>query len=435
MKNIIFYLIAISTIMMMLTGCGINGKNDEEKVDDAVRLNDIKSVCEDVLVEVEEIDGISRLFYYDYKTEKEIYACSQANCNHSVANYISGKINCNAIIEGEVKYPFVYNGSLYYIICENGTSVIWKSNTDGTNKEEVITLEFELDAGCICAEKDGMLYLASHEVIDKEIDTNKYEQCGGKSEVYEINIIDRTTKQLTNFGLKAEAYCKGIYYFDGKLFIQYYCREKTYQEAGFKDVDHFLLWMESDDFSYAKQIEMLGEKQKYYIYDFSSNKAELFDIDFETNFAPYKGIEDMDGVYYLLCYKEDIVYYLDAVVGNYSIFSYNTKTKERKEIISSFKIVEKYIKGKIYITAMDMDESTKGELIPSVDINKEPRYYIYDVARDELVEQNYGKKGKIYYAIDRNDNGLLMYEVNYDLMLDFIDEHNIKEIEAGKIKE
>lgn len=52
-----------------------------------------------------------------------------------------------------------------------------------------------------------------------------------------------------------------------------------------------MVWMESDKFSYAEQIERLDEKKEYYTYDFETKKTEKFDIDFESNFEPYKGIK------------------------------------------------------------------------------------------------------------------------------------------------
>ena len=43
---------------------------------------------------------------------------------------------------------------------------------------------------------------------------------------------------------------------------------------------------------------------------------------------------------------------------------------------------------------MDMNEKTKKELVPSVDFNKEPKYYIYDVSKDKMTRQSYGEKEK-----------------------------------------
>lgn len=82
---------------------------------------------------------------------------------------------------------------------------------------------------------------------------------------------------------------------------------------------------------------------------------------------------------------------------------------------------------------MDMNEKTKKELVPSVDFNKEPKYYIYDVSKDKMTRQSYGEKGKIFYAIDLNPKGLLMYDISFNEAYDSIDEHSIAQISNNKI--
>lgn len=95
-----------------------------------------------------------------------------------------------------------------------------------------------------------------------------------------------------------------------------------------------MVWMESDKFSYGEEIKRLQEKKEYYTYDLENKKTEKLDIGFESNFKPYKGIKNMDGAYWLLCYSNDTVYYLDAVVGKYNIYSYNIKTKNERRFLA-----------------------------------------------------------------------------------------------------
>ena len=102
------------------------------------------------MVESEEQDDYSRLYYYDYESESQVYACSQANCNHDIGDFKSDKINCNAIIEGKAKYPFIYNRRLYYFVGVGDTYTLWSSKTDGTDKKEVNELgNFTTDIGAI----------------------------------------------------------------------------------------------------------------------------------------------------------------------------------------------------------------------------------------------------------------------------------------------
>lgn len=431
MKRQILLSLPILMGVLIFTGCN---QDIESKKDETIVLKENKSVCNDIVVECEEQDECSRLYYYDYESEREVYACSQANCSHDIADFKSDRINCNAIIEGVVKYPFIYDKRLYYFLESGGIYALWSSKTDGTDKKKEKELDFQIYDGGTYVLHGDKVFLASYNVVFTEYDTNKQEQTGATSEVYEVNLANGKINKLTNLGEKADAYCSSVQYFDDKLFIRYDSRGKTYEEAGFKDVDHFLVWMESDKFSYAEQIRRLEEKNEYYTYDFVSKKTEKFDIEFESNFEPYKGIKNMDGAYWLLCYAKDTAYYLDAVVGKYNIYAYNMKTKKRKEIFSSFKNVELYYDGKIYITSMDMDASTEKELVPSVDLNKMPQYYVYDISENKMIEQDYGVKGKIFYPIDLNPKGLLVYEVPFDEGYNLIEEHAITQISNSNIK-
>ena len=104
MKKHLVIGIVILMGVFLLVGCGESKKS---KKDETIVLKENKSVCDDILVESEEQDDYSRLYYYDYESESQVYACSQANCNHDIGDFKSDKINCNAIIEGKAKYPFI----------------------------------------------------------------------------------------------------------------------------------------------------------------------------------------------------------------------------------------------------------------------------------------------------------------------------------------
>ncbi|WP_308609520.1 hypothetical protein [uncultured Eubacterium sp.] len=429
----------IFTILgMTILGClcftACNSSKVENKSDEVV-ITQNKSICDGIMVACENEDEYGKIFYYDYKSKKEIYACSQANCNHKVTSNKAGDIKCNAIIKGKVEYPFIYNERLYYIVNNNEKDYLWSSKTDGTDKKKEKEFKFPIFDNGEYVLKSGKMYIASKEDTFDKYDIDNRSGEGTKSDVYEINLKTNDIQKMTDFGEAADAYCESIQFFENKLFIKRYSRMKNYKEAGFKDVEHFLAWMESKDFSYKKQIGRLQEEKRFYTYDFNTKKVEKLDINFESNFEDYKGIEAMDGAYYLLCCKNNVVYYYDAVLGKNNIYSYDINKKQRKEIFSSFKNIQAYSNNKIYITSLDIDEKTKNELVPMADINKEPTYYIYDIDNQKLIRQNFGKGGVIYYPIDRNDDGLLVYETKFDAAYDSIDLHSVMEIPNKRIKE
>ena len=384
MKKYLVIGIVILMGVFLLVGCGESKKS---KKDEIIVLKENKSVCDDILVESEEQDDYSRLYYYDYESESQVYACSQANCNHDIGDFKSDKINCNAIIEGKAKYPFIYNRRLYYFVGVGDTYTLWSSKTDGTDKKEVNELEFPIYVGGEYVLHGDKLFVASYKPVMTEYGTNREEQTGADAEVYQINLSNGKVEKLTDFGNKADAYCSSVQLFDNKLFIRYDSREKTYKDAGFKDVDHFMVWMVSTIITQSGLSGSSGTTLPQEIIDKINN------------------------------------------VG----FWDNIKTKKRKEIFGSFKNVDLYYDGKIYITSMDMNEKTKKELVPSVDFNKEPKYYIYDVSKDKMTRQSYGEKGKIFYAIDLNPKGLLMYDISFNEAYDSIDEHSITQISNNKI--
>jgi hypothetical protein len=430
MRKKLLGIAVLLTFILMFTACGNNKQDSEEEY---ITLYKQKSFSNEFVVMSEQDGDYSNIFYYDYTTNCEVYACGQPNCSHDITDYKMGKINCNAIIEGEVKYPFLYEDKLYYFVENEGRESLWQSNTDGTQKEKIIDMEFQLYDGTFVMAK-GKVYVSS-DIID-EIDYNEHSSSlfTVQSEVYEINLIKKSIKQITNLGKKASIICRTIQYFENKLYIKCSTSDNTYEQAGFENDNEYLEWLTSEDFTYAEDIELFGKKENYYVYDLETNKNSLLNINFESNFKPYKGIKNMD-CYEIICVNGSKIFYLDPVVANYTIYSYDLNTKTRKEIISKYQISYSYKDEKIYITTVDMDKSTKNELLPSADLNIEPKYYIFDVNTNELVQQSYGKKGKFLYVVDVNEEGLLAYETTFDEKYNFIDEHNFYEILDKQVKE
>lgn len=429
-KKVILTLLCIIGIYV-LTGCG---QEKKENNDEYVEIQMHKSYCNDLVVESQSNMEYSTIYFYDYSSDSEVYACSQANCTHSVEDYGAGKINCNAIVEGDARYPFLYNEKLYYFLGDNDSEVLWCSNVDGTNKEKVLEMDFPLDDYATFSLRQGKLYVSSgiRETID--YDEQSATEFEVESEVYEINLHHKKIRQLTHFGKKPTSICNVVQCFENKIYIKYNCMEKTYTEAGFKDGREYIDWMSDKNFTYAEDIKRLGKKQNYYVYNLKTDTLEKLDIDFESAFEPYKGIEDTD-CYYILCVKDSKIFYLDTTLANNAIFMYDLKTKKREQILKKYQILYYYKDGKIYLSSTDMDESTKDELVPSADFNIPPQYYIYDVENEKLINQDYGEKGKFYYVIDDNEDGLLAYETKFDSRYTFLDEHSFCEIPKNKVKE
>ncbi len=421
-------LLMVVCTFMVLNCCACDKNEPVKKTKDEVtELNPFKSVTDDLLV-AREGGECTALYYYDYDRNGYLYACGRKNCSHNIEEYQNGIIQCDAIIDGATYYPFVYNDRTFYFVEGDEGYSLWSSKQDGTDKKKKADLNFTLNTeskGVRCQDK---VYVSSREEVYEEVEEGQEEQVGGAAEVYEIDLSKGSVKQLTNLGTYADANCEDIHFYDGKLIISYFCREKTYAEAGFDNVAKYIEWAQSEKFSHQENVKRIGLRKKKYVYDLKTKKLKPFDIGFECQFEEYKGLECMDGSYVILGFDKDTVVYLEPLAGDYTVYSYNMKTKERKEIFSSFMNMETLNDGIVYITSMEMDEATKKEREPRVDLKQPPKYYSYNLETGELNEDHYGEEGKVFYAIDRNEKGLLVNETAFDENYESYDEHDIREI-------
>ena len=158
MRKYIFLMVGL--LSLFITGCGNGKAQTNENVSTVEVIKPDASYGED-MVTLSGYDfstGYSCIKVYNPKTNATVVACGLANCNHE---YVAGEeITCNAIMEGKVVYPFIYENDLYYFLDVGGTT-LYKSNVDGSNKKKIATLDFSTDdqeALFI----DGKIYLTSY---------------------------------------------------------------------------------------------------------------------------------------------------------------------------------------------------------------------------------------------------------------------------------
>lgn len=431
MRKIINLIGIITVTMTVFAGCGKS--NTEISSSKTINLQQNKSYCSGLKVSYDgDNSGYSRLYYYDYKSGKEIFACGQANCTHDLDDFKDGKINCNAIIEGQIRYPFAYKNKVYYFVDNINSATLWKCDTDGADKKEITTLDYEL-ALCNDAFYDGNIYVAANKSESTDEGNNTSMKTNPYGEVFKINIESGKIEQISDIGKKADVSFSYVTGFKNMLYFKTIVRRNSYEEGNFKNFNDYMEWYTSDKFTHKEEIERLGLSDDVYSYNMDNGKLEKMDIGFESNYEPYKGIKNMDS-YYVVGYSKDMLYYLDATMGNYTVYSYNLKSGERKELISSFLIIDAETDDKIFLTTLEMDEATKNENLPKADLNKEPEYYIIDMESGKITKQSYGEKGKILYVADENEKGLLAYIKDYDETYSNIDEHSLTEIPKDKVK-
>lgn len=142
MRKYIFLMVGL--LSLFITGCGNGKAQTNENVSTVEVIKPDASYGED-MVTLSGYDfstGYSCIKVYNPKTNATVVACGLANCNHE---YVAGEeITCNAIMEGKVVYPFIYENDLYYFLDVGGTT-LYKSNVDGSNKKKIATLDFSTD--------------------------------------------------------------------------------------------------------------------------------------------------------------------------------------------------------------------------------------------------------------------------------------------------
>lgn len=196
----------VGLLSLFITGCGNGKAQTNENVSTVEVIKPDASYGED-MVTLSGYDfstGYSCIKVYNPKTNATVVACGLANCNHE---YVAGEeITCNAIMEGKVVYPFIYENDLYYFLDVGGTT-LYKSNVDGSNKKKIATLDFSTDdqeALFI----DGKIYLTSYSSEDGEADDDGMVMVASEtSELYEVDIKTGEQKRLTDFGNKANISC------------------------------------------------------------------------------------------------------------------------------------------------------------------------------------------------------------------------------------
>ena len=431
MRKIIRIIGIMAVAIVTFVGCGKSDNNEGGRK--TINLQQDKSYCSGLKVACDSQNGeYSRLYYYDYKSGKEIFACGQANCTHDIDDFKDGKINCNAIVVGQIKYPFAYKNKIYYFMDNYNSATLWKCDTDGANKKEITTLDYEL-ALCNDAFYDGNIYVAAYKSESTDEGNNTSMKTNPYGEVFKINIESGKIEQISDVGKNADVAFSYVTGFKNMLYFKTIVRKNSYQEGNFKNFNDYMEWYTSDKFTHKEEIERLGLSDDVYSYNMDNGKLEKMDIGFESNYEPYKGIKNMDS-YYVIGYSKDTLYYLDATMGNYTVYSYNLKSGERKELISSFLIIDAETDDKIFLTTLELDEATKDDNLPKAELNKEPEYYIIDMESGKVTKQNYGEKGKILYVTDENEKGLLSYIKDYDESYNTIDEHSLTEIPMDKVK-
>lgn len=416
MRKYIFLMVGL--LSLFITGCGNEKAQTNENVSTVEVIKPDASYGED-MVTLSGYDfstGYSCIKVYNPKTNATVVACGLANCNHE---YVAGEeITCNAIMEGKVAYPFIYENNLYYFLDTGGTT-LYKSNVDGSNKKKIATLDFSTDdheALFI----DGKIYLTSYSSEDGEADDDGMVMVASEtSELYEVDIKTGEQKRLTDFGNKANISCFSKAKSGNRIYLGIRYQNKNVYDSEFKTWSKYTEWLTSCANPYAEEIEKFDEHSDYYCVDIKNGDVEKMDFNYNMT---YEGMEDVKGFYdfYLIGINKNYYYYLTCYGEQFTLYEYDKKKGTSKELDNAYRMSYSYVNNKIYIVKTQYDKDKELGAPDAEDKSIPPEYRCYDTDKHKWtdIKPDYDMDKKIL-ALQAAGNKYL-----YGYLSDFVDDES-----------
>lgn len=393
-------ILAVAIMTLIVTGCGADNtkKSEEGKADKVNTVNVMKanaSYGTDMvtLSEYNLQNGYSTIKFYNPKTDSVVVACGLANCTHEYTE--SDSITCNALFEGQVRFPFIYESKLYYFYGD-GNTAFYESNVDGTDKKKIAEMEFEPDAQDAVF-MDGNIYLTSYasELGEEDAD-GALLTASACSELYEVDIKTGKQKKLTNFGKKAEIMCFAKVKSGKKIYLGMKYQNKNVYESELKTWNKYMEWMGSGINTYKEALDMFDQHSEYYCLDVESNNIEKMEFNYDMT---YEGMEDIKGYYdfILIGVNGQFCYYLTSYGDGAALYEYDTKKDTYTELDNSYRMYYAYANDKVYIAKTQYDPDKQMGSGDSEDKDIPPEYRCYDTNKHEWtqIEFDYDMKEKI----------------------------------------
>ena len=382
MRKRVFFMVGLLSLFMM--GCGSRDVQTNDKVSTTEVIKTDASYGEDMvtLAGYDMSTGYSCIQMYNPKTNATIAACGLANCNHE---YVEGeKITCNAIMEGKVAYPFIYENNLYYFLDTGGTT-LYKSNVDGSNKKKIATLDFSTDdheALFI----DGKIYLTSFSDEDGEADEDGMAMVASEtSELYEIDIKTGEQRKMTDFGSKAKIDCFSKTKNGNRIFLGVRYDNKSVYDSEFKTWNKYMEWFNSCDNPYEEEIKVFDGHSDYYCVDIKNGDVEKMGFNYNMT---YEGMENVKGFYdfYLIGANKNYYYYTTNYSEQYTLYEYDIKKGTSKELDNAYRMTYSYANNKIYIVKTQYDKDKELGAPDAEDKSIPPEYRCYDTDKHKWTD-------------------------------------------------
>lgn len=350
----------ITCIVLLLLLCGCQTKKEDAK---EVKKNEITIKSNLAFKHLRDGDGTeegfyhvayrdvegtvySNIYYYDYKTKKEIFLCDRPECTHMDKN-------CPSYVEGDsfTSFVFVKGAHIYLIqhLSNNQATEIIEMGLDGKHHRHVATLpeHFEFENSEI-ALSEQTLYLPVSKIAYKSMGDGTTLQVNADKKIIAINLEDGSIETLIDMNKRKKEDLLLI----GADHQQLIFKKNTYKKdpnalleaKDFKTYDQVMLHPELSYVAYDIQkksfgsdvksvTKMLGAYHQNHIYEINDD-GELYQLSLTkkdtriiSNFP--------SGIDYTIAEIRDDHIIIDAY-GNSDTqkhaYSFDLRTKKQKQI-------------------------------------------------------------------------------------------------------
>lgn len=128
--------------LMLLTLCGCQNAKNEGKSEDYANMG-FPGISEDGIYHLVNTDFANEVYFYDFKTDKDVPLCSKVNCNHQNVDCDAYHLTFYKDKNQKLHLPPVFYQNKVYYFYENlqeGKTTLCSSNVDGTNLKKITDL-------------------------------------------------------------------------------------------------------------------------------------------------------------------------------------------------------------------------------------------------------------------------------------------------------
>ncbi|MCD7742424.1 MAG: hypothetical protein LUI06_09490 [Ruminococcus sp.] len=250
------------------------------------------------------------LYCWDLNSESFDVFCSKPDCKHETYSE-NNNTSCSAASPGGsfYVYSFLYNESLYSICYSNVNEfTVIKSNTDGTNKKNVLECDITFSTVGFPSFCDGKLLFIGEVFNTDNLESSDVD---GEYSLCLLDLDELSYEKIADVGKENECIIgnKSLYLYNDKAYISY----SEMNDDSYSDT------FESFDLSDGQKTEILKMDSNinisgydentmlYSIYD-DSNISYIYKLDLETN--DKEEILECDGTAYSIYMDDDRLFYL-----------------------------------------------------------------------------------------------------------------------------